>query len=112
MLQLNHRLNQIFEHLDAIPLPNLSMISYRPLWREICRVIEQGITDVDHLFVLDVDCLPLVDIFGMMIFDWSTTGLLEGLSLSLLFVQEFRDFPLELPPVDHVHHDHQASEGS
>jgi hypothetical protein len=112
LLQLNHRLNQIFEHLDAVPLPNLCMISYRPLWREICRVIEQGIADVDHLFILDVYRLPLVDIFGMMIFVWSTTGILERLSLSLLFVQEFGDFPLELPPVDHIHHDHQASKGS
>jgi hypothetical protein len=57
---------------------------------------------------LDVELLPQVDIFGLMIFDWRS-GVLERLDMRLLFFQEFGNFFIELSPVDPITHDHKAS---
>jgi hypothetical protein len=112
LLPLNfHSLNELLKHLNAVPLLNISLLSFwEAQLRKSCRLIEQGVAIYVVFFILDVDLLhPMNNCRGTTIADW-WTGFLELLSFSLLFVKEFAEFSLKLPPVDQIHHDHQSSQ--
>jgi hypothetical protein len=104
LLHLNcHSLNELLKHLDAVSLLNLSLISCSEAkLRKSCRLIEQGVA-VIVFFILDAERLSPKHISGMTTDDWLSC-FLEALSFKLLFVKEFCEFSLELPPVDQIHH--------
>ena len=105
-----HCLNELLEHLDAVPLLYISLVSCSETQlRNSCRLIEQGVAN-NVFFILDVEVFPLINISSMATANWFTR-ILELLSVRLLFLHELGYFSLELPPVDQIHHYHQSSQG-
>jgi len=102
---IGHCLNEFLKHLDTVSLLNLTLVSFKEAQlRNICRGIEQGIA-FNVFFILDIQRFSPISISDTTFADLSTRDL-ESLNFWLLFVKEFSEFSLELPPIDPMHHGH------
>jgi hypothetical protein len=106
LLLLNgHCLNEFLKHLDAVSLLDVTLLSCREAkLREICRLIEHGAA-FSVFFILDVERFLPINISDTTFADL-ITGVLESLNFWILFLNEFREFSLELPLIDPTHHGH------